>query len=154
MTRRFWEGAVRGGYVGHGETYLPAPVGEAVMPAAAGSDDEVLWWAKGGVLHGSSPARIGFLERFLAEVPDGVLEPAASDWDVPWAQSPDATVRVAYFGFNRPRFRTVLLGDGDWTVDVVDTWNMTVERVAGTHTGTVRVDLPGRQYMALRVTRV
>jgi hypothetical protein len=22
MVRRFWEGAVRGGYVGHGETYL------------------------------------------------------------------------------------------------------------------------------------
>jgi hypothetical protein len=29
-----------------------------------------------------------------------------------------------------------------------------VTPVAGTHTGTLRVDLPGRQYMALRVTRV
>lgn len=154
MTRRFWEGAVRGGYVGHGETYLPAPVGEAIMPAAAGSDDEVLWWAKGGVLHGSSPARIGFLERVLADVPGGVLDPAPSDWDVPWAQSTDATVRVAYFGFNRPRFRTVLLGDGEWTVDVIDTWNMTIDRVDGIHSGTVRVDLPGRQYMAVRATRV
>ncbi|CAH0238329.1 DUF5605 domain-containing protein [Microbacterium sp. Bi128] len=154
MTRRFWEAAVRGGYVGHGETYLPAPVGEAIMPATAGDDDEVLWWAKGGVLHGSSPARIGFLERILDEIPDGVLDPAPSDWDVPWAQSKDGSVRVAYFGFNRPRFRTVLLGEGEWKVEVVDTWNMTVEAVPGTHRGTVRVDLPGRQFLALRVTRV
>ena len=154
MTRRFWEGAVRGGYVGHGETYLPAPVGEVQVPDAAGSDGEVLWWAKGGVLHGTSPARIGFLERVLAEVPGGVLDPAPSDWDVPWAQSPDGTVRVAYFGFNRPRFRNVVLGEGEWVIDVLDTWNMTIDRVDGIHSGTARVTLPGRQFVAVRLSRV
>ncbi|MFJ6653400.1 DUF5605 domain-containing protein [Microbacterium sp. NPDC091313] len=153
MTRRFWEGAVRGGYTGHGETYLPAPEGEAVMPAAAGDDTEVLWWAKGGVLHGSSPARIAFLEDVLAAVPGGVLDPAPSDWDMPWAQSEDATVRIGYFGFNRPRFRNVLLGEGEWSIDVLDTWNGTVESVPGRHSGTARVALPGRPYLALRLTR-
>lgn len=154
MTRRFWEGAVRGGYVGHGETYLPAPVGEVEVPDAAGSDGEVLWWAKGGVLHGTSPTRIGFLERVLAEVPGGVLDPAPSDWDVPWAQSSDGSVRLAYFGFNRPRFRNVVLGEGDWVIDVIDTWNMTIDRVDGIHSGTARVALPGRQYVAVRLSRV
>ena len=33
MTRRFWEGAVRGGYVGHGETYLPIEAGGTTVPS-------------------------------------------------------------------------------------------------------------------------
>ena len=55
--RRSWStasgGDVRGGYVGHGETYL--------------HPQDVLWWSKGGVLHGQSPARIAFLRRILEE---------------------------------------------------------------------------------------
>jgi hypothetical protein len=152
MTRRFWEGAVRGGYVGHGETYLPIAAGGATDTAGVpGDDGEVLWWSKGGVLHGSSPDRIGFLEELLAEAPEGVWDPLVSDWDVPWGGTD--THRVAYFGFNRPRFRNIMLSDGDWTIDVIDTWNMTVERVPGIHRGTARVELPGRQFMAVRVVR-
>lgn len=90
----------------------------------------------------------------LAEVPGGVLDPAPSDWDVPWAQSADGSVRVAYFGFNRPRFRNVVLGDGDWVIDVIDTWNMTIDRVDGIHSATARVELPGRQFVAVRLSRV
>ncbi|WP_406246911.1 DUF5605 domain-containing protein [Microbacterium sp. M] len=144
MVRRFWEGAVRGGYVGHGETYLPE---------ALGLEDEILWWSKGGVLHGTSPDRIAFLEKLLAEAPDGVWDPLPGDWDVPWG-GVDGRVRVGYFGFNRPRFRSLLLAEGEWTVDVIDTWNMTVERLPGIHSGSLRVDLPGRQFMAVRLTRV
>jgi hypothetical protein len=36
---------------------------------------------------------------------------------------------------------------------VIDTWGMTVEPVPGVHTGTVRVDLPARQYIAVRARR-
>ena len=144
MVRRFWEGAVRGGYVGHGETYLPE---------ALGLEDEILWWSKGGVLHGTSPDRIAFLEKLLAEAPDGVWDPLPGDWDVPWG-GVDGRVRVGYFGFNRPRFRSLLLAEGQWAVDVIDTWNMTVDRLPGVHSGSLRVDLPGRQFMAVRLTRV
>ncbi|WP_460798915.1 DUF5605 domain-containing protein [Microbacterium sp. GXF0217] len=144
MVRRFWEGAVRGGYVGHGETYLPE---------ALGLEDETLWWSKGGVLHGTSPDRIAFLEKLLAEAPDGVWDPLPGDWDVPWG-GVDGRVRVGYFGFNRPRFRSLLLAEGQWAVDVIDTWNMTVDRLPGVHSGSLRVDLPGRQFMAVRLTRV
>lgn len=143
MVRRFWEGAVRGGYVGHGETYLPS---------AHGRDDEVLWWSKGGMLHGTSPDRIRFLEQLQSGAPDGVWDPLPSDWDVPWGGTD--THRVGYFGFNRPRFRNLVLPDGEWTVDVIDTWNMTVDRVPGTHRATLRVELPGRQFMAVRAIRV
>ena len=40
-----------------------------------------------------------------------------------------------------------------YTVDVIDTWDMTVARLDGTREGTFRVDLPGRQYMAVRLRR-
>lgn len=152
MVRRFWEGAVRGGYVGHGETYLPrAAGGDTDAASAAGADDEVLWWAKGGELHGTSPERIAFLERLLGEAPDGVWDPLPSDWDVPFGGADGHVVR--YFGFNRPRFRMVALGEGEWTLDIIDTWGMTVERLPGTYRASARVDLPGRPFMAVRAIR-
>nr|WP_201468812.1 DUF5605 domain-containing protein [Microbacterium hydrocarbonoxydans] len=144
MVRRFWEGAVRGGYVGHGETYLPS---------ALGLDDEILWWSKGGLLHGTSPDRIRFLEQLLAEAPDGVWDPLPGDWDVPWG-GVAGELRIGYFGFNRPRFRQVMLDEGEWTIDVIDTWNMTIDRLPGVHgSGSVRVELPGRPFMAVRISR-
>ncbi|MGK9221141.1 MULTISPECIES: DUF5605 domain-containing protein [unclassified Microbacterium] len=137
LIRRCWEGAVRGGYVAHGETYL--------------ADDEVLWWSKGGVLKGHAPARMAFLDRIVGEAPGGVVDPLPSDWDVPWGGAADRYL-VGYFGFNRPRFRNLVLpGDRPWRIDVIDTWNMTVERVPGAHTGAFRVDLPGRPFMAVRL---
>jgi hypothetical protein len=40
-----------------------------------------------------------------------------------------------------------------YEVDVIDTWNMTVENVEGVHEGTFRVDLPARPYIAVRLRR-
>ncbi len=138
MTRRFWEGAVRGGYVGHGETYY--------------SEDEVIWWAKGGELTGDSPARIRFLAEITAQSPTGVLEPLPGDWDAPWG-GVAGEYSIVYFGFNRPRFRTISLPDGQRVhVDVIDTWNMTVDRLHGVFAGSFTVPLPARPYMALRLT--
>jgi hypothetical protein len=140
MTRRFWEGAIRGGYVGHGETYL--------------NDRDELWWSKGGELIGTSPARIGFLATITAEAPSGVLDPAPSDWDVPWAGVGDE-YRLAYFGFNRPSYRDISVAPGRrYVVDVIDTWGMTVERLDGIFEGSFRVPLPARQYMAIRLTAI
>jgi hypothetical protein len=36
---------------------------------------------------------------------------------------------------------------------VIDTWNCTVEALPGTFGGRFRVPLPGREHMALRLTR-
>jgi Domain of unknown function (DUF5605) len=36
-------------------------------------------------------------------------------------------------------------------IDVIDAWNMTIEPRQGLHEGTVRVDLPARPYMAIRL---
>jgi hypothetical protein len=139
LTRRFWEAMVRGGYLGHGETYL--------------NPDEVLWWSKGGRLTGESPARIAFARQFLEEAPNGELNPLPSDWDVPCAGAEDA-YRLYYFGFNRPAFREFRMKPGiRWNVSVIDTWNMTIEELPGLYEGAFRIDLPRRPYMAVRMVR-
>lgn len=55
MVSRFWKAVVTGGYCTHGETYL--------------DDNDILWWAKGGVLHGQSPTRIAFLREIVESLP-------------------------------------------------------------------------------------
>jgi len=60
MTYRFWRTVAQGGYCTHGETFY--------------SDDEILWWARGGKLKGESPARIGFLRELVESLP-GPIEP-------------------------------------------------------------------------------
>ncbi|KUP24125.1 DUF5605 domain-containing protein [Paenibacillus sp. DMB5] len=139
LTRRFWEGAVRGGYVGHGETYL--------------DPEEILWWSKGGRLNGTSPERIGFLRKIIEESPGSRLDPLPSAWDVPCA-GVEHRYYLYYFGFNRPRFRNFELEPGvRYAAEVIDTWNMSVERLPGTYEGSFRIDLPGRSYMAVRLIR-
>ena len=61
MVRRFWLGTVLGSHVGHGETYLDAK--------------DVLWWSKGGVLHGESPKRIAFLKHLIEQFPPEGIDP-------------------------------------------------------------------------------
>ncbi|WP_276352265.1 DUF5605 domain-containing protein [Cohnella caldifontis] len=139
MTRRFWEGAIRGGYAGHGETYL--------------NPEEVLWWSKGGKLTGTSPERIAFLRRIMEESPGGVLEPLPSDWDLPCAGKSDEYY-LYYFGFNRPRFRTFRHKIGiRYRVEVIDTWNMTIETLPDPYEGSFRIELPARPFIAVRLTK-
>ena len=77
-----------------------------------------------------------------------------SDWDATVAGTPGEQL-VYYYGFNRPRFRRFFHDPATtWVVEVIDTWNMTVEKLPGTASGRFVVDLPGRQYMAIRLTRV
>lgn len=59
LTNRFWCIYAQGAYATHGEVFL--------------SEDDVLWWAKGGILKGESPARIAFLKKILDEA-GGPLE--------------------------------------------------------------------------------
>ncbi len=143
LVRRAWEGAVRGGYVAHGETYT--------------NERNELWWSKGGTLVGSSPERMGFLARLIAESPTGTLEPVdlgRISGDLPWG-GVDGRYYLGYLGLGQSRFCTIdLPGGGDFTIDVIDTWGMAIERVPGIHSGTVRVALPARPYTALRLIRV
>ena len=139
MTRRFWEGALRGGYVGHGETYM--------------DPHEILWWAKGGELHGTSPSRIRFLADIIRDSPLGILEPISKEWDVPVA-GVNGEYFLYYFGLARPRFRRFFQDPGvSWRIEIIDTWSMTIETVPGLFSGRFVVDLPARPYLAIRLRR-
>ena len=178
MSRRFWRAICCGAYCTHGETFY--------------SDDDILWWARGGVLKGTSPQRIAFCRRIVESLPghlegelsflhrllpllhaeDGEREaaiqnnPAFSRLVYAFLESPDAEsyaysetgyyARIGtdcYLRFHdtRPVARdTILLPeDRKYTVQVIDTWNMTIETVATGVSGSYVVKLPGRENMAV-----
>lgn len=148
LTHRFWVGFVSGGYVGHGETYL-AP-------------DDVLWWARGGELHGQSPARIAFLRKFIDQ--GGGFSPLKENW--PFDRLPAARqgkAYVVYFGSHQPGLLTSFLTEqfakddptlktSAWRFEIVDTWNMTRTAIPGVHKGKFSVTLPGKPWLALVAT--
>lgn len=142
MVRRFWEGACRGGFPGHGETYL--------------DPEDVLWWAKGGPLKGTSAPRIAFLREVMAALPGDLTYHGEAPGPVGHVVGADGTVTdlLAYLSFMRPRSMTLRLPEGEWRLDVLDTWEMTVEPLPGTHSGMPVIALPARPFMAVRGHRV
>lgn len=145
MVRQFWVAAVRGGYCGHGETYL--------------DPSNKLWWSHGGVLRGESAPRLAFLHRILSEVPGLGLEPAdmrKCEENCATAAHPGSKGRfyLYYAGNTRPGFLQYELTPGrKYHVELIDTWNMTIEdRGICEHKFTVQ--MPSRLYMAIRMTEV
>jgi hypothetical protein len=143
LVRRFWEGVVRGGYVTHGETYV--------------HPEDILWWSHGGKLHGESPERIAFLRRIIEETqgPGFTCEPQPLPygWDVP-CRGISGDGFLIYFGIFQPSFRLFNMPKGlKLKVDIIDTWNMTIEELPGTYEGDFRIEMPGRIYMAVRMRK-
>jgi hypothetical protein len=142
MVRLFWASTIRGGYCGHGETYM--------------AEDQKLWWSHGNVLKGESSKRIDFLHTLLTSIPGHGLEPAnILRWDDGAATATHLNYRGRYFLFyteyGRPSFREFdLRSDREYIVEVIDTWNMTIEN-RGIFSGKFTIDLPSRQYMLLRI---
>lgn len=145
MVRLFWTAAVRGGYCGHGETYV--------------REDNKLWWSHGNALYGESPARIAFLSKILSEVPGLGLEPAdLPRWNDNAATAAHLKYRGKYFlcytGNGRPSFKEFSFPAGkNYRVEVIDTWAMTIED-RGIFSGKFYIDLPAKQHMALRIQEV
>jgi len=144
LVRRFWEASVRGGYATHGETF--------------DRSDGVLWWSHGGMLYGESPERIKFLKAILDETPGAGLRQKQSwffDEVVGTADEiGDSGYYIYYYGFNRPNRRKFYFQDGvTYKAEVIDTWNMTITDV-GEYSGIFTIQLPGREYMAIRLWKV
>ena len=163
LTHRFWTTMMRGGYAGHGETYS--------------HPEDLIWWAKGGELHGEAWKRIGFLRDILEEdVRDG-FEPIGPEAAWPWHRisgARDGDTTIIYFGEHQPSIWTIGLPkeDGDYTLDLIDTWAMTVtplDKVPAPANHPVRhgdivqpsapdaafaVRLPRRPHLALRCRKV
>lgn len=163
MVFRFWNATIAGTYCGHGETYK--------------SDDQILWWSKGGVLKGQSPSRLAFLKKVLDDSPAEGIDPVDKWQDTPIAgRAPD--YYLVYLGKETPTSWEFKLpkppqGKGQppadgmkFTAEVLDTWNMTVTPVDGVFTLKKKdnyyhadkdgrsIALPGKPYMAIRIKRV
>lgn len=138
MTHRFWEGTARGGYVGHGDTYL--------------HPDDILWWSKGGVLRGQSPARIAFLKRIVEEAPGGGLEPidGVADYNYPCV-GVDGVPYLLYTSIYQPAQLNLKLPEGKrFKADILDTWAMTVSETGEVLSGECLLELPGKPRVAVR----
>lgn len=169
MVLRFWLGFVQGGYVGHGETYM--------------AKKEVLWWSKGGRLKGKSVARIAFLRQIFEQAPAltpieksdmeliNLMDPehkahlfnasrgegkiiAEGGWNHETAgYNLDQGYYLFYFGMHQPASRNFNLQDGNYRIDLIDTWNMSIETVAENASGPTRVEMPTRKFMAIRIQK-
>jgi len=143
LVHRFWTGTVRGAYVGHGDTFL--------------HPDDILWWAKGGVLHGESAPRLAFLRRILEEGPAAGLEPTARRsviaYGFPCAGQPHEYY-LTYFGEAQPaKMRFDGPEDETYRAEIVDTWEMTRTPVAEPVIRGSWVALPQKPYQAVILRR-
>jgi hypothetical protein len=160
MVFRFWNATVAGTYCGHGETYK--------------SDDQVLWWSKGGVLKGQSPVRLAFLKKVLDDAPAAGIDPI-DRWQQAELAGQPGEYYLLYFGKETPTNwvfelpnskRAQAVDSAKFTAEVLDTWAMTVTPVPGVFTLEKKdnytwadkdgrsVSLPGKPYMAIRIKRV
>ncbi|MGC2201843.1 MAG: DUF5605 domain-containing protein, partial [Stellaceae bacterium] len=117
LTHRFWVTVTRGGYAGHGECYA--------------HPQDLLWWAKGGVLHGESWKRVAFLRSIIeADLVNRLTSAPTDEW--PWQRvsaACDGDYKLIYFGEHQPALWAAGLpkDDCEYLVDVIDAWNMTIE---------------------------
>jgi Domain of unknown function (DUF5060)/Protein of unknown function (DUF4038)/Domain of unknown function (DUF5605) len=144
MVRRFWEGTVYGGYVGHGDTFL--------------HPQDILWWARGGVLHGQSAPRLAFLRHILEESPAAGLEPLPRDkrtaYGFPCAGS-EHHYYLTYFGVHRPaRMKFNVPAGEQYAGEVIDTWAMTITPLSAPVVHDSWVDLPAIPFQAVILRRM
>ena len=158
MVRAFWEGLIAGTYVGHSETFA--------------NPEARYWLGEGGALKGESAPRLAFLKTIMEAGPAPGVEPIDKWWDQHLGGRA-GRYYLRYLGEDAPTEwavripRDEIKGGEQFRVDVIDTWNMTVTPQPGVFTlaatdtkyffadpARPTVALPGRPWMAVRVTRV
>ncbi|WP_339319522.1 DUF5605 domain-containing protein [Paenibacillus sp. FSL R10-2734] len=137
LLRRIWEGMTRGGYVTHGE-YLYTP-------------QHTCWSIHGGELLGESVQRIMFMRNLLADAP-GFLTYNRMRHDVSTIER-QGEYYLPYFGGHRCTSRMFAVPSGEFSVDLIDTWNMTIDRLDQTYQDRFEIMLPGELYYALRLQK-
>lgn len=153
MTYRFWNTYIGGAYATHGEAI------------------EGGWLSNGGVLTGTSPARIAFLREIVESGPAEGLDPIDQYYELNMAGKPGEYYLI-YFGKENIREWPVKLPDNEleegmeFRAEIIDTWNMTITPVKNTFqlkkldnysfvdAKGRSIQLPGKPYHALRLTRV
>ena len=100
-----------------------------------------------------SPKRIEFLRRIVETAPAVELEPLDFGNDVVCVGRA-GEFYLMYFGIRQPAFRELALpAEPGFVIEILDTWEMTVERAPGVFSGDCRLEMPGKPYIALRIMR-
>ncbi|HRY50559.1 MAG TPA: DUF5060 domain-containing protein [Candidatus Paceibacterota bacterium] len=121
MTQKFWLGTLSGCYVGHGETYK--------------HPEDILWWAKGGVLHGESPQRIQWLKDLMAQAPPFHELRPLGDGKGRFVLAKPETFYLVYCANTRSQ-AIELAGARPYKVDLIDPWAMTITPAGTARPGT------------------
>jgi len=135
MTHRFWLGAIRGCYVGHGETYK--------------HPRDILWWSKGGVLRGQSPARIAFFKKIMEACPFSDMVPADLG-DGNYILSKAGKLYLVYSTQGK-QIDFELAGERPYKLDAIETWKMEVVPLGSAEPGRFVFAPPRARYL-LRLT--
>jgi hypothetical protein len=149
MTEKFWRGFTNGGFVGHGETYVTEnPI---KLPEVS---SDVLWWSKGGNLKGESPERIKFLRKIIESAPPYLKPIPLFTWMPFSCVGIDHEFYLGYLNDAQPRSVVIdLPKDASYQVEIIDTWNMTIQPVDKKFTGRSLIELPAKPYIALRIVK-
>jgi hypothetical protein len=91
---------------------------------------DILWWSKGGTLHGQSPARIAFLRasRKRRRLPTWTT-PRPDPGRATSLRRPARRYYLYYYGFNQPTSKTSRCRKASITCVVIDTWAMTIREL-------------------------
>jgi len=150
MTSYFWMAGLSGGYGTHGETFRNN----------ADDSTEVRWWAKGGTLVGKSPKRIAFFKSIMEEAPVHEMTPELiSNHDTKdihtniYVFAKRGEYYLVYTAQEVSSIEINLDGNFNYTMDLIDTWNMTVTRSEKIYKGKSIVELPAKPYNALRFVK-
>jgi len=143
LVYKSWQFVMSGAHTcAHGETYY--------------NPEEILWWSKGGVLKGQSPARLAFLREIIEGIPYQ-LNPSNkwSSWDFKGISTEDEGFIIIYYGRKQPSFKRLNIPDGQkYKAEIIDTWNMTRKPIDQILQGKCRITLPGKQFIALCLRKV
>ena len=137
MTRNFWMGSLAGCYVGHGETYK--------------HPQDLLWWAKGGVLRGKSPARIQFMKGIIEAMPYQQMQPDFGNYPDAYALAKKGECYLMYFTDTK-QVEIDLPGGRPYKLDGIDTWGMKILPIGSAGPGRFAFAPPKKDY-AVRLTR-
>jgi hypothetical protein len=149
MTSYFWMAGLSGGYGTHGDTFDNRAGGE-----------ETRWWAKGGTLVGKSPPRIAFFRKIMELAPVAEMTPTMVSTGKPDSRADNIHIfakpgeyYLAYVAKAGKRIRLDLPAGTLYKIELIDTWNMTVERLPDAEPGKLILKTP-TAHCALRVIAV
>jgi hypothetical protein len=170
MLHRFWTGFVQGGYVGHGETYVnereelwwskggelvgqsPARIAFLRKIFEAAPDLSPVEKADGEFVNLMERGGVSAFMRDGGGLIDTIV--SEGSWNCTAGGYHGDDYFIFYFGNHQPGFRNFNLpADSTFCVDIIDSWNMSIDCFSEAASGSISVPMPARRYMAIRIQR-